>query len=169
MGRDWKMMQVGVSEVLPYCAGVSSILDVGCKSGAMVAELVHLGLDAYGVDIGDRCEQYWNENNAGIIDRLFKADVTTWKSDRKFDLMILSHVIEHFYDPDKTMINLRSMLSDGGRMVLWFPIGDNYGAHYFTFDDESEIEPYFSALGFVTVEFQKISSGEYPVYKLVLK
>ncbi|MCC6456153.1 MAG: class I SAM-dependent methyltransferase [Caldilineaceae bacterium] len=74
-----------------------SILDVGCGRGELLTDLVAMGHNVHGVDFDEQClvlsSQFAPVTKGSIyeLDQLF--------SEKPFDLVIASHVIEHLESP----------------------------------------------------------------------
>lgn len=88
----------------------------------------------------------------GFIDDLFKIN-------KKYDLIILNHVIEHLIDPIEKLLQIKDLLNQGGLLYLGLPNIQSYGigqiqnAHYW----------YFSPLNFAklltTVDYRIVDFG----------
>ena len=110
------------------------ILDVGCGYGRLLEQLTHRGLDATGVDI--------NSNIVADNVRRGLRCVTTdefSKSDGAYDVIIMSHVIEHF--PPEPLVAFMDQYLDrlriGGRLIIATPLLSDY-----FYDDFDHIKPY---------------------------
>jgi len=167
--RDYNMSFVKYEDVEKYISKGDLILDIGCKAGLLVRELYYKGFDSYGVDIGDGCLEKWKEYPLDIRVRFKKLDFIQDEYKGTFDFIVMSHVLEHFYDPDVAMNKVYKMLRDNGKVYCTFPINDSYGAHYFSFEKESEIVPWFNKFGFFVRVEEINKKGEYPIYTLILK
>jgi SAM-dependent methyltransferase len=162
--RDYDMSLVEYKDIEPYISPTMRVLDIGCKAGKLVSELRSRDINAWGIDIGKGCEKVWDDKYKSIRDRLICADFILYDFDTKFDCIILSHVLEHFYDPEKAMEKVYNLL-DNGIAYCTFPIGDSYGAHYFTFESEDEIIPWFNRIWF-NAEIINIDGN---IYKVILR
>lgn len=78
---------------------VSSVLDVGCGTGSVLAELIqrNIGDRHVGVDVVDPSE-HLDQNAKGLDLRRYDGDRLPWP-DNSFDFVYASHVVEHVPDP----------------------------------------------------------------------
>ncbi len=93
------------------------VLDIGCGNGHNLAAIGSLlpECELHGVDIGDRQAEHLRrlgiEFHGGAIESLdLPRD--------HFDLVILNHVIEHFFDPVAVMRKVASLLAPEGVLYL---------------------------------------------------
>lgn len=76
------------------------------------------GVDSYGVDIGTIAESQWDKANLPFRNKLKRYDIHNGiPFKKKFDLISLSHVIEHLYNPMIVIRNVKDKLSDSG--LIW--------------------------------------------------
>ncbi len=94
-------------------------IDWGCGVGALVASLQHAGADAVGYDSDSEA--------IAVGQRRWKANVqvnTSYDLSRfynQFDLLLLSHVVEHLPNIRETMRNLLKVLRLGGYVFIEVP------------------------------------------------
>lgn len=95
-------------------------LDVGCNVGTAVEAARRLGLDAYGIDIG--------EQSIGIARELFPGGhyhagpIETLPADwGNFDFIYCAEVIEHIPDPHAYFAALAPRVKSGGVLYLTTP------------------------------------------------
>jgi 2-polyprenyl-3-methyl-5-hydroxy-6-metoxy-1,4-benzoquinol methylase len=130
----------------PY--GANRLLDVGCGAGELLAHYQRLGWSACGIDFSARacgaCRQRGLEVYEGTI---FDAPL----SGRQFDLILMSHVIEHLLDPVAVLARAADLLAPRGKVILetpnirgigfslygscWFPL--EAPRHIFLFDPQT--------------------------------
>lgn len=91
------------------------VLDVGCGSGKLMARMSEKGWYVYGLDPREQ-------------------DLPTWKSledipeDKKFDLIVMSHVLEHIPDPIPWLEQFKGRLKPNGQIFIEVPsFGPNNG------------------------------------------
>lgn len=95
------------------------ILDIGCFTGELIEILKEKGADVYGLELQDKAVEIANKKLPG---RIFKADVFNNNFPQmKFDVVILSGVIEHVMDPIKLLKRSVEVLNLGGILMLQTP------------------------------------------------
>jgi SAM-dependent methyltransferase len=95
-----------------------SFLEIGCAAGDILERLQHSGrADVQGIEISrEACEQAWQR---GL--KVFHGTLDEFETDERFDLVFMSHVIEHVLDPVATVAKIRSLLKPGGVLYLETP------------------------------------------------
>lgn len=101
------------------------ILDIGCANGGLLAELKKLGFtNLAGIDPSPACvantERLHEVRAARGSFRDMPRDIG------RFDLIILSHVLEHVADLQGTVKRLRSYLQPGGMIYAEVPDASRY-------------------------------------------
>ena len=107
-----------------------SILDMGCANGGLLKVLKSLGYqNILGIDPSKKCNI--NVNNFGI--QCIEGDIfsKSFKEYPKtFDCIILTHVLEHIYDLNTAIENIRSKLNDEGILYIEVPDASRYSEYY---------------------------------------
>jgi SAM-dependent methyltransferase len=144
----------------------SRILDVGCASGNLVAELVVNGYEARGIDVSaDLIEVARSKLRRLGRGQVEQADILAYSAERGYDCLVMDNVIEHIH-PDSTtdvLDKCYSLLRPGGIIVIltphrfsgphdvskyFLPIGakaDGFHLKEFSF---TELSDYLKAAGF---------------------
>jgi SAM-dependent methyltransferase len=92
-------------------------LDIGCALGWSVNVAKYIGFDAYGVEPADFDRQWAKENLALDLYESIEA-----LPRRDFDLVVMSHVLEHIIDPIKYLAVLyNDYMVPGARLVIEVP------------------------------------------------
>jgi SAM-dependent methyltransferase len=148
---------------VPPFHGDGKLLDLGCGSGAFLDTMKQLGWETHGVEVSPKAAQVAVSKGHQVVVGL--ADEPLGYADDSFDLVYMSHTLEHTFSPTKALANIRRVLKPGGRLVLAVP---NYGGiqaamfgqfwsaldaprHLFHFDS-STLRRYLEAAGFDIVD-----------------
>lgn len=102
------------------------VLDIGCGDGAFLKRAAQIGWEAWGV-----------EPDAKAAARLssFKVLQGSLPSiplpDASFDIITLSHVIEHLHDPVAALKEIHRLLKPGGKVWIATPNIESFGHRLF--------------------------------------
>ena len=113
------------------------VIDVGAGNGGLLMALKELGYrNLTALDPSEKCVE--NIKKKGIKAEI--GSVFQHKVKDKFDLVILSHVMEHLVEVDKAMSALISMAGDRGVIYIEVPDAsmyvENYVVPFYFFDTE---------------------------------
>jgi SAM-dependent methyltransferase len=101
------------------------VVDIGCANGGLLAELKErgftnlLGIDPSPACVANASESHGIESMVGSF-RQLPSDVG------KFDLVIVSHVLEHVADLQSTVTDLTKLLQPGGVLYVEVPDASRY-------------------------------------------
>lgn len=100
------------------------VLDVGCGIGSYSSNpLSWLPIEVTAIDSDAKTIEYARVRNVRKNLEFVVADGETYKSDKQFDLIICSHVIEHMKEPRLLLNNMKTLLKDDGILYLGLPNG----------------------------------------------
>lgn len=99
-------------------AEVRSALDIGCGVGALVEELSQHGIDAVGYDSDATVVRVGRERWGA---KLHEGHITGQSSTQLFDLLCLSHVVEHLASPVEDLRELATRVRPGGLLFIEVP------------------------------------------------
>ena len=109
-------------EIIPIVKKKTKILDVGCGGGLLIDYLKIHGFDIEG------CDNYqYDYNTKKTIEVLknYKSihqnDIYNFSSNKKYDLILLSNVIEHLDDWKEGLRLVKKLLNKNGQIILLFP------------------------------------------------
>ena len=156
----------------------NDVLDVGCGAGFLSEKLVKRGCNVIAIDSDKKAVEIAKKK--GITG--FTADITRWQTDKKFDCIIATDVLEHIDDDEAVIKKIYSMLKPGGCFVLNVPSYKFlFGAHDVSLGhkrrySDAELKAKLEAVGFkieqqrhwnllalpITVVATKILKKDYP-------
>lgn len=103
--------------------GVRDILDVGCGSGLLVDLLAGEGYDSTGLDFSEKTINFARLHERG---KFLYATVDEVKGE--YDLVIMSHILEHISDPVGYLQKVACLLCPLGLLLVAVPNLDGYDA-----------------------------------------
>jgi len=127
--RGWKL-QMARSERLLSLKDLpkGKALDIGCGAGLNLKRLKEEGWQAYGCDIS--LEAVRKARKLGV--KVFKGELHKIKfSNKLFDVVIMSHLLEHLHNPLKVLKEICRILKDKGHLVISLPNFESSGARLF--------------------------------------
>lgn len=142
------------------------VLDIGCGLGYLLVEPHRRGFECLGIDFNERLVTLATERY-GVPARVERIEnlVTLGET---FDLVILSHVLEHVEGPTDLLRNIHRILNPGGLLVIevpnrnWRSIGYNlrrgtcgwdcYPPHHLTFWSDTALAHVLRRSGFDVLE-----------------
>jgi 2-polyprenyl-3-methyl-5-hydroxy-6-metoxy-1,4-benzoquinol methylase len=101
----------------PYLPSNAKVLDFGCGMGGSLIPFLLEGHDVYGVDYGTDYIRYGKRMHLKLEEGGF--DVA--QKQAPFDVIILSHVLEHINDLDVFLPQLRSVMGEKGIVYIEVP------------------------------------------------
>jgi 2-polyprenyl-3-methyl-5-hydroxy-6-metoxy-1,4-benzoquinol methylase len=104
------------------------LLDVGCGNGDFLLMAQEMGWNAEGIDFDEAAVVF--ALSRGLSVNLGNAD-EVFKSQKRYDYITISHVIEHVYDPQSLIARLYDLLEPGGTLWLETPNINSFGVRFF--------------------------------------
>jgi len=133
-----------------------NILDIGCSGGVLISllKIFNPNKSFFGLEGNDSFQTMWDDRNIQVyVDDVYSTNF----SDRQFDTVITSHVIEHLEDP-KRFIKECSRICK--RMIHVVPEDDvfhkNFGSPHLTIFNRVNFLELFSDSDFELVVYESI-------------
>ncbi|MBP8959284.1 MAG: class I SAM-dependent methyltransferase [Bacteroidales bacterium] len=115
---------------LKIITGINSgrILDIGSGTGSFAGYMKKAGWDATGIEINEKAREY-SVKKYGI--KAFSPEMLESFPDNSFDCITMWHVLEHLYDPLKTLAEIRRLLKPERQALIALPNSLSYDSlHY---------------------------------------
>lgn len=118
------------------------ILDIGCGTGVKITlPLAEMGFNITGIDIDEESISLANEINRFPNARFIAMDFLESTIKEKFDVIIISQVIEHLEHPEAMLEKAGDLLGDNGIMIIGIPNGNG------SFEIECRLKKYVDVMG----------------------
>jgi|GEM_PF-1137084 len=96
------------------------ILDIGCGDG-VISEYFHkLGFDVHGVDLSEVGIAQARKRVPGAF-QVVNTDESLPYEDSLFDAVFWGDNVEHLFDPESTLADIRRVLKPAGRLIISCP------------------------------------------------
>lgn len=176
-GQHYFLVEQNVKLVEQYLQHGSAVLDVGSDIGLTVKSLEDNGYYSEGIEVSSVGAKIAKEKTGITVHNMQLKD---YKSDIKFDGVLLLDVLEHLYDPVRVLTECGSHTKQGGYIFIHVPhhggistrfkkflhkIGLKKGykhfgfpAHIYAFDKKS-LKAILAKSGFETVHFESWPSS----------
>jgi SAM-dependent methyltransferase len=111
--------------------GPFRFIEIGFDLPSVFSCFHEYGYDVTALDIKIPMElkRWLEEKTATGRLHLTESDFESWKTDVRFDVLWMSHVIEHFEDTVETLKKIRSLLKNTGVAFISSPDAKNFETH----------------------------------------
>lgn len=107
-------------EIIKKFIQKGKVLEIGCSTGLMLSIFKNMGWEVEGVEISKQAASAAQKRGINIYTQPFKEI----SFDKKFDLIILNHTLEHLSDPPKIIRKVSTLLTKDGILYIDLP---NFG------------------------------------------
>jgi len=97
------------------------VLDVGCASGYLAKRLIKKGCQVFGVEIDKQAAREARKHCQKVINADVERIDKLPFSDKFFDVIIHSDILEHLKRPDLVLIKFKKYLTDDGLVIASIP------------------------------------------------
>ncbi len=122
--KEWYWHKVGqcrkrLQKILRHTQNIRSLFEIGAASGQMIFAAQELGIDAWGIEIAAESKKI---HDAVGLKTILIGDFLKTEIQRKFDLVVSIHSLEHMADLDGAVEKMKHILEPGGRIYLEVPV-----------------------------------------------
>ena len=144
-GLHYYLVKENIKLIKKFLNKGSSILDVGCDIGLTVKSLEEDGYYSEGVEISSVGAQIAKEKT-GI--KVHNMELEHYKSEIKFDGILLLDVLEHLYNPIKVLEECASHMKIGGYIFIHVPHHGGISARFKRFLHKRGLKKGYKHFGF---------------------
>jgi 2-polyprenyl-3-methyl-5-hydroxy-6-metoxy-1,4-benzoquinol methylase len=120
------LRDIGFDELFQTVKGDRTFLDIGCATGLLLDHMQKKGWECRGVELCRESAEY-GVRRFGLTIFIGTLEQASF-SDSSFDVVHLSHLIEHVIDPRSLLVEIRRILKPEGHMILTTPNVDGLQA-----------------------------------------
>lgn len=114
-----------LSEIRNFSLEGKSVFEVGCTAGGILQLFKEKGASVVeGIDLESDYVNYGKEKFSINIQT---SSIYDYDNDKKYDIVILRHVLEHLADPIKALKKIKNILSDDGILYVEVPSSFSMG------------------------------------------
>jgi len=117
----WKVARKELVLSLMDNSKQKKVLEVGCGTGYMSADIAKNGHSVIATDVSDELIEVARQNNGEMDIKFEVLDITKNVLNERFDYVIALDVLEHIEDDSTALGNMGKMLCDGGKLILTVP------------------------------------------------
>jgi len=104
-----------------------SLLDIGCGSGKFLLFAKNMGWDVVGMDLDAKAIKVAKEKGLEV----WEGDIGQYDIRQQFNVITISHVVEHIYNPKQLLKQCYRALQPGGYLWIQTPNIDGIGSYFY--------------------------------------
>ena len=120
-GQDPRRFRIILAELAPFAARKAHMLDVGCNDGVYTIPYCRDGGISHGIDISPTLVAKAQARAACLPATFEVADIEAYRSEIRYDLVLMSEVLEHVRNPSTAVENAVRLTKPGGHLLLSTP------------------------------------------------
>jgi len=134
-----------INKILPYVNKDMSLLDIGIREGAFLKALRENNFtNIFGIDVNEEGVKAAKDSGFDCI----VADTQELSLGKTFDIITMSHVLEHCPNVARVLENVYNHLNDDGILYIEVPKQEKEpvptkGAHYYCFESMADLLSFF--------------------------
>lgn len=111
-----------IADDIPGWVRPGNVLDVGCGSGAFLDAMRESGWTTFGIEPGETAAGLARKKGHQIVCQSVTDPLDAALAGRLFDIVLMSHSLEHVHSPTQALANLRSLLKpEIGHLIIEVP------------------------------------------------
>lgn len=103
----------------------NQVLDVGCGTGDYLLEMAKYNVQLNGFDLSEYAVEQARIKLKNRLAELIVSDIEHFQSEKKYDFILVSEVLEHIEDDLAGLRKISQYLKSGGRIIITVPFDPN--------------------------------------------
>jgi len=133
-----KKFDIIFKDIQKYHEKPGEMLDIGCGFGTYMELFASRGWKVTGIDLSENCINWARSKNLNC----YLTSVEKFVSNRKFDLILMNHTIEHFQDPLAILNKAKSWLAERGILYIRVPNVDSKAVRFLKANFVGHLKPF---------------------------
>ena len=154
---------------------ISNCFQIGCSDGYTLSQIKNLKIKVDGIDPSTESHKlakrlYEINTQVGVFE---EYSITT-----KYDLIVITHILEHIYNPNDFLKKCNKMLNRGASILLEVPLFENndrfpigmFTLEHLNYFTEYSLKKLFSLNGLELISTEKLYyNNNYPVISMIFQ
>lgn len=115
-----KIDEIRVSKILKLIGKGKQVIDLGCGGGFIMEKIKASGNKVTGVEISENAIKKARQKGFKVFNLSLEGDWAK-RINEKFDVAFAGEIIEHIFDTDKFLQNIRKVLKKNGSLIITTP------------------------------------------------
>lgn len=98
-----------------------NILDIGCYDGTFLSLIENKDINLFGIEASDYAAKEAMKKGINVKQFFFDDKTKIPFDDNFFDIIVAGEIIEHIYDTDFFLEEIKRLLKPGGRLIISTP------------------------------------------------
>lgn len=109
----------------------NNILDIGCHDGTLLSLVKNRNNNFFGLDASDWAVEQSRQKSVNVQQYFFDDSYSLPYEDNFFDIVIAGEIIEHIYDTDFFLEEIKRILKPNGKLLISTPNIASFGRRIF--------------------------------------
>lgn len=112
--------EIRIKQILDLVGGNKKVLDIGCGDAFIMERIRDNNNEVMGIEIAENAVEKSRKKGFKVFD-ISLNDNWADEINNRFDVVFAGEIIEHIFDTDKFLSNIKKVLNKNGRVVITTP------------------------------------------------
>lgn len=115
-----KIDEIRINKILKLIGENKQVIDLGCGDASIMEKIKACGNKVTGVEISENAIKKARQKGFEVFNLSLEDDWAK-RINKKFDIVFAGEIIEHIFDTDKFLQNVRKVLKKNGSLIITTP------------------------------------------------